>query len=226
MLLHLHSPEVGKSEKKKHSAFGARQTKRRSRTNTERRTSESRTNQNRARGRSLPSVSQVSWNWLKSWKRSARKARGFLSGALGRDSRMLQRRRCRAGRGGGGGGAGGGPAPCPEAFTTPSLPSTSPLTFRILHRRQARLHGALPSALRSPAPGPRMAGRLLRVDRISAGALSGDSPGPDPPNPSHPPPRGAATHLREGERHLLVQVPLHPAARALPPRSYRLSAGT
>lgn len=90
MLLHLHSAEVGKPEKNPQCLELGKQSKGTVQT-PKRQRSERRRNQNRERGRSLPSVSQVSWNWLKSWKRSARKARGFFSGALGRDSGMLQR---------------------------------------------------------------------------------------------------------------------------------------
>lgn len=186
MLLHLHSAEVGKPEKNPQCLELGKQSKGTVQT-PKRQRSERRRNQNRERGRSLPSVSQVSWNWLKSWKRSARKARGFFSGALGRDSGMLQRGD--AGRDGEVGAEAQGEDLDP-AQSLPQPPPTAPptLTFRILRRQQARLHGALCSARRSPAPGARMARRRLREERISARPRTEAVPALSPlPRPVEPP---------------------------------------
>lgn len=76
----------------------------------------------------------------------------------------------------------------PRAF--PSLPLQPPptLTFRILRRQQARLHGALRSARRSPAPGARMARRRLREERVSARPRTEAVPALSPlPRPVEPP---------------------------------------
>lgn len=222
MLLHLHSAEVGKPEKNPQCLELGKQSKGTVQT-PKRQRGERRRNQNRERGRSLPSVSQVSWNWLKSWKRSARKARGFFSGALGRDSGMLQRGD--AGRDGEVGAEAQGedldpaqslPQPPPTAPPHPYLPNPAPAASPAPWGSSQR---PSESGTRSPHGPAAAAGRAGQRE-----APNGGCPGPEPP----PTPGRATTHLGESERHLLVHVPLHPAARALPPRprSSRLSERT
>lgn len=167
--------------------FGAGQTKQRNSTNTKK-TKKRKTKKPKQSEGKEPTFCQPSLLELAQvLEEVCTKSERFLQRSSGEGQRDAPAGRRRAGRGGGGGGTGGGPGPCPEP--SPASPSSPPtLTFRILRRQQARLHGALPSARRSPAPGARMARRRLREERISAGLRAGAAPTPSPiPRPVEPP---------------------------------------
>lgn len=168
--------------------FGAGQTKQRNSTNTKK-TKKRKTKKPKQRKGKEPTFCQPSLLELAQvLEEVCTKSERFLQWSAGEGQRDAPAGRCRAGRGGGGGGTGGGPGPCPEP--SPASPYSPPptLTFRILRRQQARLHGALCSARRSPAPGARMARRRLREERISARPRTEAVPALSPlPRPVEPP---------------------------------------
>lgn len=226
MLLHLHSPEVGKSEKKNTQRLelgkrseGAEQTPKDERARAEQ------TKTERGEGAYLLSA--------KSPGTGSSPGRGLHEKREGSSvERWGGTAGCSSGGDAGRDGEVGAEAqgedllPAQKPSPPPASPPPPPLPSESCTGGKPGSTGLFPAPSGAPHPGPAWPGGCCGWRGSVRGLWAGALPAQIPQNPSHPPPCGAATHLREGERHLLVQVPLHPAARALPPRSCRLSAGT
>lgn len=226
MLLHLHSPEVGKSEKKNTQRLelgkrseGAEQTPKDERARAEQ------TKTERGEGAYLLSA--------KSPGTGSSPGRGLHEKREGSSvERWGGTAGCSSGGDAGRDGEVGAEAqgedllPAQKPSPPPASPPPPPLPSESCTGGKPGSTGLFPAPSGAPHPGPAWPGGCCGWRGSVRGLWAGALPAQIPQNPSHPPPCGAATHLREGERHLLVQVPLHPAARALPPRSCLLSAGT
>lgn len=203
--------------------FGAGQTKQRNSTNTKK-TKKRKTKKPKQSEGKEPTFCQPSLLELAQvLEEVCTKSERFLQWSSGEGQRDAPAGRRRAGRGGGGGGTGGGPGPCPEP--SPASPASPPHPY-LPNPAPAVSPAPWGSSQRSSESGTRSphgpAAAAGGADQ--RGTPSGGRPDPEP----HPTPGRATTHLGESERHLLVHVPLHPAARALPPRprSCRLSERT